>query len=354
MDIVYNTSNHHFKEFVRRHLEHDAYTCPLILRMLPYSNYLQLLLYQRLKTTQILTVPYKHETIHLSENVTTCVFSFKPARFSSNTPILLFFPTITSHVSYFHDLVEHVVRVKGWAMIIINKRGQHCPLTSYEFHLTGDDHDNHVVIEWVSQRYPHNPYVAYGISAGAISLSRYLGNKKPTSIIAAGTLGGALCQQMVRNMCPTVMSHLKGEVYNMYRLPEPVTRREAQICARYQHWFKTDHLTLLDLPVTLGQLSAAELKEHYDVTTAIKDIQTPTIVFTAEDDPVFPEASHYIPNYIGNTQLLFVNTKYGSHCCYFAGVTNSGLSWVHQKVLNFLEYFLLRTKRKLKEKIKAH
>jgi predicted alpha/beta-fold hydrolase len=344
MDLVYDDKNERSKTFVNQHLQpSDAYVTPFAYRVLPYGNYVEMYLLRQFSSRyQLPDVETTHQVFDLPDGGKTCILIMKPGVFDANTPILLVFPTLTSHGQIFACMLKHVLKEKGWAVIILNKRGQHCPLSTFDLHLTGEDHDTEIVVQSVLDRYRTNPIVAFGMSAGAIMMTRYLGKFQPPRILAAVAACGAYDLDMIQEMEPVAQRLMKREIMNNYKLPPANTPEYKECTEALRRWSEDESANILDvLNITMPGKCRTTLEREFGLSHVLPTIQIPCLFIHAQNDPVFPNAWKRADRFRTMRNTIFVHTHGGSHGAYLTSSFSYGsMTWLETKAIAFLAFHL--------------
>jgi len=326
-------SNHlHLEEFVKKHLQ-EPYFPPRLLHYTPYTSYLQLFLKEGMTYPSMEDLKQEHHVFPLSDGQ-CCTTVFYPQNFHPTTPMVFLFPTLTADNHYFSALILKLTQEYHWGAILINKRGQHCPLLNCRIDPIGNDHDTHVMIQWACEKFKTHTFYALGVSAGAIMLSRYLGKFHP-EIKAAVAISGPFDTQAVESLPPLVQSQMKRRIYDKYTLPPATTPEEEAIHKKMEKWVN-DTSNITDLFKIFRERSTPQIVEReVGLKSALPHIKIPMLFINAKDDPLFPAQ----PPPLTTMEAIFVSSDAGSHACYFQSAWSlATLSWAEEKALQFFRH----------------
>jgi len=359
MDVKVHASNLKLQEFVNKHLI-VPYQIPMGLRILPFRNYLQMYIKDSMTHPSLSELKQEHKVFSLVDGGQCCCTIFYPpgqhkedektrdkthhethhepdAKASNKNPIIFIFPTLTGNSEFFSCFILYLTKIKGWTAIVLHKRGQHCPLLNYKFHPTGSDHDTHIMVQWTLERFRGHKAFTYGVSAGAIMMSRYLGKYQPAEILAAVGVSGAFEWETVEQLDPFLHSRMKQKIYSTYPLPEPKTEEEVKIGKELKVWVETKDKNITELFLIFNPTaSRAIVDREVGIQPALPHIKSPILFINSKDDPMFPGGKTF--EHL-NKNAIFVQSEEGSHACYFESAwTWAQLSWVETKAFQFFEH----------------
>ena len=98
-----------------------------------------------------------------------------PSELSSpSTPVLLLLPTLTGSAAQHRMTISKAVNELNWIVVVIYRQGRWRDLTTARLPVLGDDRDLKAILAHLRTFFPTNPFLAMGLSAGAMAISRYL------------------------------------------------------------------------------------------------------------------------------------------------------------------------------------
>ena len=118
-----------------------------------------------------------HDILTMADGGTTALYWLGES-LPEQTPTLLVLHTITGSPHSMRGLVRDLQLRTGWRVVVCTRRGHaELPLTAPRINTLGDTADLREQLAVITQRYPHSPLYAVGISAGSGLLVRYLGEE---------------------------------------------------------------------------------------------------------------------------------------------------------------------------------
>lgn len=332
MDIYVASKDPILQSFLEKHLQ-VPYTPPKGLHYTPYHNYLQMFIKERMNYDKSFTeIKQTHQVFPLTDGGQCCCHVFYPPDYKSDTLVLLLFPTLTSHIHYFSPVIKEACKRK-WISVVLNKRGQHCPLLTYKMYPIGNDQDTHVMVQWVRTQFTGS-FFALGVSAGAIMMTRYIGKYHPP-FEGAVAIGGPLDTKEVASMSQVLQKQMKHKIYRKYPLPPPSTQSDISIHEKFRHWSTNESGVIDVMRIFNPRLTDKHIEREVGLHAVLPHIRTRMLFINSKDDPIFPQTS---PPHM-NISALFVLTEYGSHACYFKSFwTWDQLSWAEEKVFLFIDH----------------
>ena len=242
--------------------------------------------------------------------------------------------------SYVRGLISSL-NTQGWRAVVMNFRG--CSGESNRLARTyhsGDTDDIKYIIKLLRQRLPDTVMVAVGYSLGGNALLKYLGETSHHSQLdaavavsvpfdldnAAWTLrksGYGIYQNYL-------LKQLKATILNKRSLLDSVIDIKAAIKSANFHEF--DHL------VTAQLHGFTDVDDYYAQSSSnqyIPAIQTPTLIFHAQDDPFLDKSA------IPSTKTMpsaveFSLNRHGGH----VGFIDQQGYWLERRIPVFLKAFI--------------
>jgi predicted alpha/beta-fold hydrolase len=217
---------------------------------------------------------------------------------------------------------------------------------------SGETQDAWYFINWLEQKYPDLPKVAIGFSLGANMLLKLLGEQPQQAILRAAI---AISPPFRLEQCALSINQGFSRLYQAYLLKSMVNK----LLKKMQ---TIDYRGLLKInsTETKGLKNFREFDEHvtatlhgftgaddyYQQSSAVRfmhQIQTPTLVLHAKDDPFMNE--HVLPNEgeLSYQVRLELSDK-GGHVGFMQGTPWRPVIWTHQRVNAFFADVLINKK----------
>lgn len=256
-----------------------------------------------------------------------------------NAPLLVLFHGLegSSQSHYAIALANHAA-LHGWNFVVPHYRGcggikNHAPF----FYHSGDSHEIGFVLENLIQT--HRPIFAVGISLGGNMLAKYLGEKGPD----------ALCQKAAIISAPldliksaqSLKRRTARRIYVPYFLKTLIPKALSQCEDNnlYQQIRQCKTLYQFDDLFTAprhGFFSADDYYQRASAMPLLSNIEKPTLILSAKDDPFLRDALP-IPQNISSSTCLQI-TQSGGHVG-FIGRKNGKmhLNWLPEQIIRFFQ-----------------
>lgn len=263
---------------------------------------------------------------------------FYPYQPVNNTKILFIIHGLTggSETNYIQTLVD-AGRRHGYRVAVFNQRGVNQPLTTpFPFH-GGKLDDFKVALDYVKSKYPDAPIVALGTSFGGNQLIRYLGEKMNDSGLAAGCL---LSAPFDIDDC---VDGMEKTVYEMFFIRNYFEKNFLPNFDILQSLTETHGLNMENIlrvkglrdfhtHFTVKLYEHKDVKEYFETTKVgsshILNVKVPLLILHAKDDPIAPSSSIPVDVLQKNPNIIFAETQYGSHLCWFTGLRPKRVSYL--------------------------
>ena len=331
---------------------HRAIDAPLLLQ----SSAMQLLAYllkQRLDAPE----RFERETIRLQDGGEIAVDWHAPAAetraLDEDAPIVAVMHTLTGTARDFAGFAR-CARARGFRVAVLLRRGHlGRPLATPRFNLLGSCDDLDAQVRATRSRFPRaRRLFAYAESAGTGLAVRYAGEKGSTCAFDAMTMvcpgydtteGGAFSR-----FEPALDTHLLKSVKRLFLSGENERTWRAWSASDAGRAGSFDDLkrtrTMAEFQrVAYRAEGYASLEEYHERTnpmgTAL-NIETPTLVINADDDPVCAPSNvdDNVFCFDGACARALVRTPIGTHCCFYEGRTLVPKnSWAHVAALEFFQ-----------------
>ena len=258
----------------------------------------------------------------------------------SGRPVLLVLPGLIADVKDMAGVCDIATR-RGFRCVVFNKRGHGgSPLRTPKLQSFGDPADMRCAVLHVKGRFPEDPIVAVGSSAGSGLLVSYLGEYGNESEIAAsvcispGYDALALFRRPMRwPYGPALLAGLKLLLRSHSRTLQTALHLPEALAARdIAEFDKHVYCRLYDIP---------DVQEYWRLNNpmrAVSRIQGPCLAISSLDDPICVKEN--IPFDMFSTQgnFILVCTQRGGHCGFMDRLSRT--SWADQLAVDFLEFAL--------------
>ncbi len=236
--------------------------------------------------------------LELSDGDFLDLFIAEPSNYEKNftqdnAPIIVLLHGLEGSIdsSYAHGLMNQFIK-QGWGAIQMHFRG--CsgePNRNLRAYHSGEIEDFTYVLNWLTERYPSRPVGAVGFSLGGSVLLNYLGKKKNETRLKGGVAVSVPLQldissaSMNRGFSRTYQKYLLDSLREKISANEQLlkrlnlTREEVSEISSFYHF--DDKIT-----APLHDFDSAD--DYYKKSSArqfLKNIQRPTLILHAKDDP---------------------------------------------------------------------
>lgn len=259
-------------------------------------------------------------------------------------PILVMLHGIEGSVSshYIQSSIDDFV-AQGWRVLVMHFRGCSGRINRLRraYH-SGDTSDLDFILRSLAKRYPHTQMMAIGFSLGANILLKYVGEKNyPHQLVAA-----------VAVSVPFDLGMTSDYMHPMYQL-RLVTSLSRKLLQKIKvgHRFAIGESDIKNLK-NLREFDEKITSDLYDFKNAddyyqrcsckplLNQIELPTLILHALDDPFIPKECVPGPNEISASSKLEV-TPFGGHVGFVAGKPWSPVFWLPHRVISFFRQQLM-------------
>ncbi|WP_457746823.1 hydrolase [Sulfurimonas sp.] len=293
---------------------------------------------------------YEIEKFSLSDGDFLECYWYKIKTHTKTTPIAILFHGLAgSYKSSYIQGVIHAFQKADISSVVMHYRGcgAHENLKPRSYH-SGDTQDAKEFLDALHTKHPKSKLFGVGYSLGANMLLKFLGEMKNQSPIEAAV---AISAPMQLDVCASRMNKGFSKFYQ-YLLLKDLNK------ALEKKYIQHDLKSLIGLPKEKVRLlksfwefddaytapihGFASAKEYYEKSSAkqyLKNIQTPTLIIHALDDPFMT------PEILPNKEELspFVSLevqKNGGHVGFVGGTLLRPEYWLDKRVLSYLTTFL--------------
>ncbi len=246
--------------------------------------------------------------------------------------------------------LQLLAKQKGWRSVAVNFRG--CgdfPNHRARSYHSGETTDVRFAFETIQQRFPDTKFAAVGYSLGGNVLLKWLGETK----IKAFSATAAASVPLLLDACATHMDRGFSKVYRDHLIEklkehlqqkiehlESIGRRDdaayliklsKSVPKRLSFWELDERIT-----APLHGFNSAE--EYYHQSSSrqyIKNIQVPTLLLQATNDPFMPAEVIPDEDELPETLTLEVSRS-GGHVGFVASKGFRPVYWMEQRIVDFL------------------
>jgi len=214
-------------------------------------------------------------------------------------------------------------------------------LSSYH---SGKTEDLLSVIQFLEKNYNYHQIHIVGYSLGGNLTIKFMGefaNKMPKSVFSA--VGISVPCDLKGSV--EAISKAENKIYMngfLKTLKEKAKQKseqfpKANISARdidkANNFYVFDDL--FTGPIN-GFVDANDYWKKSSCKQFIKDINLPTMLISAKDDPFLNEACYPVKESIANDYFTFIQTEYGGHLGFVSGFRLKKQRWIENKILDFI------------------
>lgn len=222
----------------------------------------------------------------------------RPAPLRGDAPMFILFHGLEgSFESPYASILLNMAARRGWRAVMMHFRGcGQAPNRLPRAYHSGDTADAYWVIGQLAQRYPHAVKVAAGVSLGANMLVKLVAEQGGDGLDLAGAISisapldlaasaDALNRGFSRIYQRHLLSSLKRKVMaKMAHGPLPITLSPHQLKELDSFWAYDNEVTA---PLH-GFSSASDYYQRASAGRLLGDIELPTLILHAADDPFMP------------------------------------------------------------------
>jgi predicted alpha/beta-fold hydrolase len=155
----------------------------------------------------------------------------------------------------------------------------------------------------------------------------------------------AVCPPLDLSACADALERTDNYLYNRYfvtRLLSRYTRKMQIFPDRYQrNGFKRIRTVReFDDKITAPSFGYRNAEEYYEAAGAKKvvgQVQVPTLMITAQDDPFVPYGSFLAARLEDNPCIRFLAPQHGGHCSFISNKTGPERYWAEQRIVDFCD-----------------
>jgi len=250
--------------------------------------------------------------------------------------------------------LQLLAKQRGWRSVAVNFRG--CgdfPNHRARSYHSGETTDIRFAFETIQQRFPKAKFAAVGYSLGGNVLLKWLGETQ----IQAFEATAAASVPLLLDACATHMDLGFSKVYRNY-LIEKLKLNLQQKLHHLESIGRSDDVNYLktlthDLPermsfwelderITAPLHGFKSAKEYYTKSSSrqfLKNIQVPTLLLQAANDPFMPTEVIPKDDELSETITLEVSRS-GGHVGFVSNKGFKPVYWVEQRIVGFLEKHL--------------
>lgn len=289
-----------------------------------------------------------HEKLIMSDGGTVCFHQFLPSIQSDNTPIVFIGATFGGNWPLYESLLLLLVRTFGWMVIVFNRRGAHCELTSPAERIVGCDEDIKIVLDLLHSRYPKSPFFCIGYSAGGCILARFLGKYNPSYVCGLVTISSAVNTGMLDKINPMAARTMLRVCQGRLKKFESKQRKEGKITDKiknvYNKLYKcADIKKYGEVESELFCESKEDFYQQNSIENWVGKCKIPIIMINAKNDRICtnPELEEYKQKLLEAPNSLYIITDHGSHCVYGSKDKNlQNINWAEFIALSFFDFLL--------------
>ncbi len=269
---------------------------------------------------------------------------------TNNTPIVILFHGLTG--SYKSPYIQGAVAAlsnAGFSTVVMHFRG--CSgkdnLKARSYH-SGDTGDAKEFIKALHASYPEAKLFAVGYSLGANMLLKLLGEEKENSLLTAAI---AVSAPMLLNASASRMNRGLSRFYQRLLLKDLNVALEKKyekhdmqklIGLEKKDIKKLKNFRLFDEAYTAKINGFTSAQDYYEKSSSkqyLKDIQTPTLIIHAKDDPFMtPEVIPKKEEVSRKIELEILDN--GGHVGFISGTLFNPHYWLDTRVVSFLQEYL--------------
>lgn len=249
------------------------------------------------------------------------------------------------HSHYCHDMAADLVR-QGYAVVVMHFRGCGGELNhrTRAYH-SGETSDPLAFLNWLQSHYPELPKFAIGFSLGANMLLKLLGENPQQTILKAAVavsapLQLAECAESIgRGFSTLYQRYLLKSMLNNLQRKMAIMDYGKQLNIKQNELHRLKTFRDFDQHVTAPLHGFSDADDYYQRCSAmayLKEIQTPTLILHAKDDPfmnekVLPNSQHL------SASVRVELSEQGGHVGFLQGSPWRPKIWMQQRVSDFLK-----------------
>lgn len=225
---------------------------------------------------------------------------------------------------------------QGWRAVMMHFRG--CsgkPNKLARAYHSGEIEDARLFLEYLDELFPHQTKIAVGISLGGNMLANYLAQYRDEPLLDAATIISApldlsSCSKRIEQGFSKLyknylLTSLKNSALQKYQL------LKGELALSYQHIKQVATLYEFDDLITAPLHGFKDAQDYYQQCSGIhrlKQIQLPTQIIHAKDDPFMTEA--VIPKYVLPKNIDYRLFDQGGHVGFVSGSVLKPRFWLEE------------------------
>ncbi|KAJ3291468.1 hypothetical protein HK104_006083 [Borealophlyctis nickersoniae] len=266
------------------------------------------------------------------------------------TPTIVILHGLTggSHETYVQDVVDVVVRCRGYRAVVCNFRGcAKTELTTAQLYSAGYTDDLDYAVGYIKKKCPGAPLFGIGFSLGANVLTKYVG-ETGTDCPFVGACAVANPFDLLAGARALDRTWLGRNIYSP-RLGQNLIKMFRKHMHHFQDTLRVTPKTLstvrtiteFDDLVTRRAFNFRTVHEYYRRNSSaqfVPDIAIPTLLLSALDDPVVPKEAIPLYEAEANGNVILATTERGGHLGWFEGTGVWGMPkrWNPEPVAQFV------------------
>ncbi len=289
---------------------------------------------------------FEIETFWLSDGDFTEAYWYKTIQHTHTTPIVILFHGLAG--SYISPYIQGALRALnsvGFSAVVLHFRG--CSgkdnLKARSYH-SGDTKDALEFIDSVKKHSPDANLFGVGYSLGANMLLKLLGETKQNTPFNAAI---AVSAPMLLDVCANKMQKGFSKFYQnillkdlRLALDKKYDKHDMQklLALRREDIKKLKNFWLFDEAYTAKINGFTSAQEYYTKSSSkqyLKDIQTPTLIIHAKDDPFMTPEVIPTDEEISRTVELEI-LEHGGHVGFISGTFFKPHYWLDTRIANYL------------------
>ena len=293
---------------------------------------------------------FEVETFWLSDGDFIEAYWHKITEHTNTTPIVILFHGLAG--SYKSPYIQGAVAALGsvgFSTVVMHFRG--CSgrdnLKARSYH-SGETHDAKEFLATVHARYPQAKLFAVGYSLGANMLLKLLGEEKDNSLLSAAV---AVSAPMLLDVSASQMNKGLSHFYQRLLLKDLNAALEKKYAKHDMQKLiglekkdikKLKNFRLFDEAYTAKINGFDSAQDYYEKSSSkqyLKDIQTPTLIIHAKDDPFMtPEVIPKKEEVSRKVELEILEN--GGHVGFISGTLFKPRYWLDTRVVSYLQQHL--------------
>jgi predicted alpha/beta-fold hydrolase len=253
--------------------------------------------------------------------------------------------------SHYIKHIKNSLTQDGWISVLMHFRGcSGVPNRLPRYYHSGETQDARHFLDYVATRYPDLPRVAVGYSLGGNMLLKLLGESGSQLPISAAV---AISAPMNLSVCADSVNRGFSKIYQHYLIKRMARSVQRKIDAdNFEEDFvfslgdirRLKRFRCFDEKFTAPLHGFKDAQDYYDKSSAVgylSNIQLPTLIIHAKDDPFMDESVLPQQDNISENVLLEVSEQ-GGHVGFLHGTPWKPKMWLNWRVPNFFNEILCK------------